>query len=93
MGSGRGIGGVALNSNIMELVPPQFMGRVQNVFMFFGTGLQLVLGFMVGLVAHRIGLLWGFVMIGAVYLLSVVSVLWPVRGKTAVNPLVETTAD
>ena len=93
MGSGRGIGGVALNSNIMELVPPQFMGRVQNVFMFFGTGLQLVLGFMVGLVAHRIGLLWGFVMIGAVYLLSVVSVLWPVRGETAVNPLVETTAD
>ena len=93
MGSGRGIGGVALNSNIMELVPPQFMGRVQNVFMFFGTGLQLVLGFMVGLVAHRVGLLWGFVMIGAVYLLSVVSVLWPVRGETAVNPLVETTAD
>jgi MFS transporter, DHA3 family, macrolide efflux protein len=92
MGSGRGIGGVALNSNIMELVPPQFMGRVQNVFMFFGTGLQLVLGFMVGLVAHRVGLLWGFVMIGAVYLLSVVSVLWPVRAEPALEPA-ETTAD
>ena len=93
MGSGRGVGGVALNSNIMELVPRHFMGRVQNTFMFFGIGLQLVLGFMVGLVAHRVGLLWGFVMIGGVYLLSVVSALWPVRTEAALKPLVETTAD
>ena len=93
MGSGRGVGGVALNSNIMELVPRHFMGRVQNTFMFFGIGLQLVLGFMVGLVAHRVGLLWGFVMIGGVYLLSVISALWPARGETALKPLAETTAD
>ena len=93
MGSGRGVGGVALNSNIMELVPHHFMGRVQNTFMFFGIGLQLVLGFMVGLVAHRVGLLWGFVMIGAVYLLSVISALWPVRTEAALKPLAETTAD
>ena len=93
MGSGRGVGGVALNSSIMESVPPHFMGRIQNAFIFFGTGLQLVLGFMVGLVAHRVGLLWGFVMIGGVYLLSVVSALWPVRTEAALKPLVETTAD
>jgi hypothetical protein len=93
MGSGRGVGGVALNSNIMELVPPHFMGRIQNTFMLFGTGLQLVLGFMVGLVAHRVGLLWGFVMIGSVYLLSVISALWPVRPEARLKPLAETTVD
>jgi DHA3 family macrolide efflux protein-like MFS transporter len=93
MGSGRGVGGVAINSNIMESVPPYFMGRVQNTFMFFGTALQLGLGFMVGLVSHRVGLLWGFVMIGGVYLLSVLTALWQVPGETPLKPLAETTAD
>ena len=93
MGSGRGVGGVALNSNIMESVPRHFMGRVQNTFMLFGTGLQLVLGFMVGLVAHRVGLSWGFVMIGSVYVLSVISALWPVRAEAPLEPLTKTPAD
>lgn len=93
MGSGRGIGGVAINSGIMEAVPAHFMGRVQNTFMFFGTALQLGLGFMVGMVAHHIGLLWGFVMIAAVYLLSAGSALWPVRTVAGVTPVAETTAD
>jgi MFS transporter len=93
MGSGRGVGGVAINSNIMESVPLHFMGRVQNTFMFFGIALQLGLGFTVGLVSHRIGLLWGFVMIGGVYLLSVMTALWPVRAETTLEPLAETTAD
>jgi len=93
MGSGRGVGGVAINSSIMELVPPQFMGRVQNTFMFFGTALQLGLGFMVGLVSHRIGLLWGFVMIAGVYLLSAGSALWPVRAEAPMESMAETTAD
>ena len=93
MGSGRGVGGVAINSAIMESVPPQFMGRVQNTFMFFGIGLQLVLGFTVGLVSHRVGLLWGFVMIAGVYLLSVISTLWPVRVETPLEPVAETTTD
>jgi MFS family permease len=93
MGSGRGVGGVAINSSIMELVPPHFMGRVQNTFMFFGTALQLGLGFMVGLVSHRVGLLWGFVMIAGVYLLSAATVLWPVRAAAPLKSLAETTAD
>ena len=93
MGSGRGVGGVAINSNIMELVPPQFMGRVQNTFMFFGTALQLGLGFMVGLVSHRTGLLWGFVIIAGVYLLSAGSALWPVRAGERLESMAETTAD
>ena len=93
MGSGRGVGGVAINSNIMESVPPHFMGRVQNTFMFFGIALQLGLGFTVGLVSHRIGLLWGFVMIGGVYLLSVMTAILPVRVETPLKPLAETTAE
>ncbi len=93
MGSGRGVGGVAINSSIMELVPPHFMGRVQNTFMFFGTALQLGLGFMVGLVSHRVGLLWGFVMIAGVYLLSAATVLWPVRAAAPLESMAETTAD
>ena len=93
MGSGRGVGGVAINSRIMEAVPRHFMGRVQNTFMFFGTALQLGLGFSVGLVAHRIGLLWGFVMIGCVYMLSGLAAMWPARAATPVESMVETPAD
>jgi len=93
MGSGRGVGGVAINSSIMESVVPHFMGRVQNTFMFFGTALQLVLGFMVGLVSHRIGLLWGFVMIGSVYLLSGLAVILPVRAAAPLKSVAETTGD
>jgi MFS transporter, DHA3 family, macrolide efflux protein len=94
MGSGRGVGGVAINSNIMESVQPQFMGRVQNTFMFFGTALQLGLGFLIGLAAHRLGLLWGFVMIASVYLLSGVATIWPVHAKAHPESVAaETTAD
>jgi hypothetical protein len=93
MGSGRGVGGVAINSSIMESVPPHFMGRVQNTFMFFGTSLQLGLGFMVGVVSHHVGLLWGFVMIAAVYLLSAATALWPVRSEAPLSSVAETTAD
>src|SRR5882757_7586376 len=45
MGSGRGMTGIAMNTGIMEQVPPHFMGRVQNAFYFAGIALQIVLGF------------------------------------------------
>jgi DHA3 family macrolide efflux protein-like MFS transporter len=93
MGSGRGVGGVAINSSIMESVPRHFMGRVQNTFMFFGTTLQLGLGLMVGLVSHHVGLLWGFVLIAGVYLLSAASALWPVRAAAPLKSVAETTSD
>ena len=60
MGSARGVSGVAMNTSLMEQVPPHFMGRVQNTFYFFGTMLQIVLGFLVGAVASRISLAAGF---------------------------------
>lgn len=93
MGTGRGVGGVSLNSSIMAGVPPYFMGRVQNTFLFFGTALQLVLGFAVGLASHRLGLAWGFAILGTVYLLSAITAALPVRAEAAVESMVETTAD
>jgi MFS family permease len=88
MGSARGISGVAMNTSLMEQVPPHFMGRVQNTFYFFGTFLQLTLGLAVGWVASRVSLTAGFGVIAAVYAVAFGSACWPVgaeqaRGKAA----------
>src|SRR5258708_36381768 len=56
-----------MNTGLMEQVPPQFMGRVQNTFYFFGTFLQVALGLAVGWIASRISLAAGFGVIAAVY--------------------------
>src|SRR6266852_9796559 len=77
MGSGRGVSGVAMNTSIMEQVPPHFMGRVQNTFYFAGTLLQIVLGFLVGAVAQW-NLVAGFSIIGMVYAVAFVTAVWPV---------------
>jgi MFS family permease len=77
MGSGRGISGVAMNTSIMEQVPPHFMGRVQNTFYFAGTALQIALAFLVGAVA-QFNLVAGFSVIGLVYVLAFISAVWPV---------------
>jgi MFS transporter, DHA3 family, macrolide efflux protein len=77
MGSARGVGGTAISSSMMEMVPKHYMGRVQNTFYFFGTLLQLGLGFLVGAVAHRVGLTSAFAIVASVYLLSFLSTLVP----------------
>jgi MFS transporter, DHA3 family, macrolide efflux protein len=77
MGSARGVGGTAISSSMMEMVPKHYMGRVQNTFYFFGTLLQLGLGFLVGAVAHRVGLTFAFAIVASVYLLSFLSTLVP----------------
>ncbi len=62
MGSARGISGVAMNTSLMEQVPPHFMGRVQNTFYFFGMLLQMTLALTVGAVSvarESGGRLWG----------------------------------
>jgi len=84
MGSARGVSGVAMNTSLMEQIPDHFMGRVQNIFYFFGTVLQVVLGFAVGAAAHNIGLGAGFAIIGLVYTLAFVSASWPMASRTAV---------
>jgi MFS family permease len=79
MGSARGVSGVAMNTSLMEQVPPHFMGRVQNTFYFFGTFLQVGLGLAVGAIASRISLAAGFGVIAAVYAVGFGSACWPVR--------------
>jgi len=83
MGSGRGVSGVAMNTSIMEQVPPHFMGRVQNTFYFAGTFLQIVLALLVGAVAQW-NLVAGFSIIGMVYAVAFVSAVWPVATATPV---------
>jgi MFS transporter, DHA3 family, macrolide efflux protein len=78
MGWARGINSVAMNTSIMEQVPPHFMGRVQNTFYFVGTALQIVLALLVGTVAQA-NLVAGFSIIGMVYAIGMVSAVWPVR--------------
>src|SRR5271165_1329166 len=85
MGSARGVSGVAMNTSLMEQVPPHFMGRVQNTFYFFGTLLQVTLGLTVGWIASRISLAAGFAVIAMVYAVAFGSACWPIRTpKTAV---------
>jgi len=84
MGSARGVSGVAMNTSLMEQVPPHFMGRVQNTFYFFGTLLQVGLGLTVGWIASRISLAAGFGVIAAVYAVAFGSACWPMRAQKAV---------
>jgi MFS family permease len=83
MGCCRALGGVAITSTMMDLVPKHFMGRVQNTFYFLGTLLQLIFSFVVGRVAHTRGLAQGFAIVGGIYLLACLAGSWPVRGALA----------
>ncbi len=82
MGSGRGVGGVAMNTSLMEMVPKHLMGRVQNTFYFFGTFLQVVLAICVGVVAQKVSLVVAFGIMATVYGLSFVASSWPVKTAT-----------
>lgn len=77
MGSARGIGGIAISSTMMEIVPKHYMGRVQNIFYFAGTVAQIGLGYLVGVAAHKLALSVGFCIVGALYLVASVTALWP----------------
>ena len=83
MGCCRALGGVAITSTMMELVPKHFMGRVQNTFYFLGTLMQLAFSFIVGTVAHTRGLAQGFAIVGGIYLLACLTGSWPVRDVVA----------
>ena len=83
MGCCRALGGVAITSTMMELVPKHFMGRVQNTFYFLGTLLQLAFSFIVGTVSHTRGLAQGFAIVGGIYLLACLTGSWPVRDVAA----------
>jgi MFS transporter, DHA3 family, macrolide efflux protein len=89
MGSARGVSGVAMNTSLMEQIPPHFMGRVQNTFYFFGTLLQVILGLAVGWIASRISLTMGFGVIAAVYAVAFGSACWPIRVERALAATAE----
>ncbi|HWZ42386.1 MAG TPA: MFS transporter [Candidatus Saccharimonadales bacterium] len=72
MGCARALGGVAITSTMMEMVPKQFMGRVQNTFYFVGTCLQFGLSVAIGAIAHNRSLAYGFYVVGGLYLLAAV---------------------
>lgn len=78
MGSARGVGGIAISSTMMEIVPRHFMGRVQNIFYFAGTLLQVAFGYLVGVAAHKVALSVGFFVVGAMYAVAAVTAMWPV---------------
>jgi MFS family permease len=95
MGTARGLGGIAITSSMMESVPKHMMGRIQNTFFFVGTMLQLVLGTLVGLVAHRISLTVAFSIIALVYVTASALASFPARPVEAgtenqVTEMVET---
>jgi predicted MFS family arabinose efflux permease len=83
MGSSRGVGGIALSSEMMQLVPRHFMGRVQNAFAFLASALQICTALLVGEAAHRDGLIYGFWMVGAMYLGAALAAWLPVRNVLA----------
>jgi len=78
MGSGRGITGVAMNTSLMEQIPPHFMGRVQNTFYMAGTMFQVLQSYLVGAVAQR-NLAAGFSVIGLVYAIGFITATWPIQ--------------
>lgn len=84
MGSGRGITGVAMNTNLMEQIPQHFMGRVQNTFYLAGTVLQVTQSYVVGAVAEK-NLAAGFAVIGFVYAIGFVTATWPIRASQPIE--------
>ena len=81
VGSARGVGGVAMNTILMETVPKYLMGRVQNVFYFGGVLMQLVLAVTLGAVAQKVGLVAAFATLACAYGLASVAAFWPVAGR------------
>jgi bacteriorhodopsin len=79
MGSGRGAGGIAISTEMMEMVPKHFMGRVQNTFFFLASALQIGTALLAGEAAHRDGLKFGFWIVGAMYLSAALAAWWPVH--------------
>ena len=83
MGSSRGVGGIAISSEMMEIVPRYMMGRVQNMFSFGASALQIVTALLAGEAAHRDGLKYGFWLVGTMYLGAAFAAWWPVRRGVA----------
>ena len=93
MGSGRGIGGIAIQSEMMELVPKYYMGRAQNTFFFLSSALQIVTAMIAGEAAHRDGLRFGFYIVSAMYFGAATMAWRAVRAAEEVTVEEQTAAD
>ena len=93
MGSNRGVGGIAISTEMMEMVPKYYMGRVQNTFFFLASALQIMTSLVAGEAAHREGLTYGFWLVGAMYLSAAVAAAWPARDSVAALESSQTAAD
>jgi DHA3 family macrolide efflux protein-like MFS transporter len=77
LGTARGIAGIAIGGEFMERVPKHLMGRVQNIFYFIGTALQLVISLCIGALAHSVSLTLAFFAVASIYGLAFLMALAP----------------
>jgi MFS family permease len=91
MGSSRGVGGIAISSEMMQTVPKYIMGRVQNTFFFLASGLQIFTSLLAGEAAHREGLRYGFWLVASMYVGAALAASWPARQSADV--MEQTAAD
>jgi MFS family permease len=79
MGSSRGVGGIAISSEMMQTVPKYIMGRVQNTFFFLASGLQIFTSLLAGEAAHREGLRYAYWLVASMYVGAALAAAWPTR--------------
>ncbi|MFZ0704563.1 MAG: hypothetical protein WAM71_03085, partial [Candidatus Korobacteraceae bacterium] len=91
MGSSRGVGGIAISSEMMQTVPKYIMGRVQNTFFFLASGLQIFTSLAAGEAAHREGLRYAYWLVASMYVGAALAASWPVRKPAEV--MEQTAAD
>jgi DHA3 family macrolide efflux protein-like MFS transporter len=78
-GSCRAVAGVLTQSSIMSIVPRQLMGRTQSTFGLLSTLMQVLMSFVLGWLAQRLGLPVGFAVLGLLYSVALVAAFY-VRG-------------
>ena len=81
-GTARGVGGIALSTSVMELVPKQLMGRVQTLFSIFAIALQVMLAPVAGRVAQRTSLTLALGLIGILYFMATLTSFWGARASS-----------
>jgi len=93
MGSSRGVGGIAISSEMMEMVPKYIMGRVQNTFFFLASALQIFTSLAAGEAAHREGLRYAYWLVASMYIGAALAASWPVENSVEEFKPKQTAAD
>ena len=91
-GSARGVGGIALSSSIMALVPKHLMGRVQTLFSLAAIILQISLAPLAGRIAQRHSLTLALAMVATLYLFATLTSSWGARASSAPGSAAAATA-